>query len=341
MNSPLERRYRRLLRILPEWYRRDRADEMVATLLEGREARLDRGPGLAESLSVLGLAVRTRLSATAPTRAMAAGNVARGIVLFGLAIAGITAVDRLYDWAYFTAKGYPANFAPLHMSVLLLGYLAVPATFTAVMLGRVRLARVLGILTLIPGASMIMVAGRAGYWDMVTNDVIANITLWLAVLCLFFAVGRVVRRASPLWWWAAGVAVVFGLGDSWVDTTPMTGTTADLWWAFAHDTVPGWVVALGCVSYLLAIRKRFDRAGSGALTLSAAALVTMIVQFSQLLLGAYGLANGAMPRFVVFACLTGLLLVFVVVLATIGIRRYRSLPQRRLAAAVESVEAVE
>lgn len=52
MSSVLERRYRRLLRVLPGWYRRDRADEMVATLLAGREDRLGRGPGAAESMAV-------------------------------------------------------------------------------------------------------------------------------------------------------------------------------------------------------------------------------------------------------------------------------------------------
>lgn len=338
MSSPLERRYRRLLRVLPEWYRRDRADEMVATLLDGREDQLDHGPGLAESCAVLGLAVRTRLANPASTRATAAGNATRGIALFGLGIAGITAIERLYAWIYFTVRGYPQNFAPLHMSVLLLGYLAMPAAFTAVMLGRIRLARVLGILTLIPGASMIMVAGRAGYWDMATTDAINDITLWLAVLCLFFAVTRAVRRASPLWWWAAGVAAVLGVGYGWLDATPMSGTTADLWWQFARDSGPGWVVALGCVGYLVVIRKHFDRAGSGALTLSAVALVTVVTQSTRLLFGAYEMANVAPTRFVLFAGLTGLLLVFVVVLATIGIRRFWSLPQRRLAAAVDAVE---
>ncbi|HEV3361363.1 MAG TPA: hypothetical protein VG247_31480 [Pseudonocardiaceae bacterium] len=95
MSSPLERRYRRLLRALPKWYRRDREEEMVATLLQEREHRLDRGPGLGESLAVLGLAVRTRLATTAPARAVAVGNAARGIALFGLAIYAITAIEHL------------------------------------------------------------------------------------------------------------------------------------------------------------------------------------------------------------------------------------------------------
>jgi hypothetical protein len=329
VNSPLERRYRRLLRVLPAWYRRDRADEMVATLLESREDQLDRGPGLAESFAVLGLAVRTRLATTAPARTIAAGTATRGIALFGLAMASITAIRVLYSWAYLTVRGYPPNFAPVHMTVLLVGYLAVPAAFTAVMLGRIRLARVLGIIALVPGASAIMVAGRGGYWDMAAGDATGDLTLWLAVLCLFFAATRAVRRPSPLWWWAAGVAVVFGVGYSWLDLTPMADQNGDLWAQFARESVPSWIVALGCVGYLVAVRRRFDRAGSGALTLSAAALVTVVAQAVQVVYSLNGYAVLAPTRFTVFAGLLGLLLVFAVVLATIGIRRYWSLPQRR------------
>ena len=326
--SPLERRYRRLLRVLPRSYRRDRAEEMVATLLESRADRPDRGPGLAETVAVLGLAVRARLSTAAPARIIAAGNASRGIALSGLSIAGVWAVERLVDWLYDTAHGYPQDFTPGHLAVLLVGYLAVPATFTVALLGRIGWARVLGIVALIPGAIAIVTDVRFGHWSVFATDATTDVALWLAVACLFLPVTRGLRRASPLWWAAAGGAALLGTVFALLEATPMASMDADLWLRFFRDTVPGWVVALGCVGYLIAIGKRLDRAGSGALTLSAAALVTVLAQIAELLLRTYELANLAIGRFVVFTALTGMLLVFAVALGTIGVRRYWSLSPR-------------
>ena len=39
--SNLERRYRRLLKVLPGWYRRDREEEMVSIFLAERTDELD------------------------------------------------------------------------------------------------------------------------------------------------------------------------------------------------------------------------------------------------------------------------------------------------------------
>jgi hypothetical protein len=69
VTSPLERRYRRVLRLLPDGYRQAWEEEMVTTLL----ASSDRGeavrngrPSLGERMSVVALAVRLRLGATRP-----------------------------------------------------------------------------------------------------------------------------------------------------------------------------------------------------------------------------------------------------------------------------------
>ncbi|HEY4021919.1 MAG TPA: hypothetical protein VGM75_24760 [Pseudonocardiaceae bacterium] len=336
MSSPLERRYRRLLRVLPKWYRRDREDEMVATLLEDRQDRLDRGPGLGEALAVLGLAMRTRLPTTVPARTVAAGNAARAIALFGLAIASVMATYEIVIWLDVVVNGYPQFMTARHLAVLLLGHLAVPAAFTAVMLGRIGWARALGVVALVPGAIDVVTDARSGRWTVFSTEVTAEVTLWLAVACLFLAATRAVGRASRLWWWAGAGAVLLGIG---YELMPTTGPTVGLWLQFFQYTLIGWAVALGCVGYLTVVRRRFDAAGSGALALSAAALVTVVAQSDELVVGseggAYGFAAQATTRYVVFAGLTGLLLVLVVLLATIGIRRYWSLPHRRLAAGVE------
>ncbi|MBN9740989.1 hypothetical protein DMP23_07675 [Amycolatopsis sp. A1MSW2902] len=82
MTAP-ELRYRRIVRILPRWYRTDREDEMVGTLLDAREAgRLAEGR---ELLAMLGLGLRARLAAgSAPARVVAFGDTVRLVALLGL-----------------------------------------------------------------------------------------------------------------------------------------------------------------------------------------------------------------------------------------------------------------
>jgi hypothetical protein len=86
--SPLERRYRGLLRALPSWYRAHREDEMVTTFLAGRRDRDDRElgwPGWPETRAVLSLAVTTRIAVRqGPPRAVALGCILRRAALLGL-----------------------------------------------------------------------------------------------------------------------------------------------------------------------------------------------------------------------------------------------------------------
>src|SRR6185437_15949141 len=60
MSETLERRYRKLLRILPQYYRRAREEELLGVLMEGVvEGR--RWPEAREALSLARLGVRVRL----------------------------------------------------------------------------------------------------------------------------------------------------------------------------------------------------------------------------------------------------------------------------------------
>jgi hypothetical protein len=176
-----------------------------------------------------------------------------------------------------------------------------------------------------------MTDARHGHWTVFMTEATADVALWLAVACLFLAGTRAVRRASPLWWCAATIAVVLGIV---YNLTPVAGMNASWsWWLeFFRDTGPGWAVALGCLGYLAVMRRRFDPAGSAALTLSAAALVTVVAQIDKLVVSSYetwGLPSQATTLFVVFVGLAGLLLALVVAMAAIGIRRYWSLDARR------------
>ncbi len=85
MSSNLERRYRRVLRLLPGWYRQQWEQDMVAAFLDGwltgdpdADEYISKaaGPGWAETASVAGLAVRLYLSG---------GGIARGHFAWGQA----------------------------------------------------------------------------------------------------------------------------------------------------------------------------------------------------------------------------------------------------------------
>jgi hypothetical protein len=103
--SPLEARYRRVLRVLPEAYRREWEDEMVATFLDSMhsddpdeaEYLTDYGrPGAAEVASVAGLAVRLRLGELGgPQRYAVTGAAVRLAGLLGLLALGVLGVLSL------------------------------------------------------------------------------------------------------------------------------------------------------------------------------------------------------------------------------------------------------
>ena len=110
MTTALETRYRRLLRLLPAYYRNRWEDDMVATFLETAdhtsedpEFELEYGrPGLAETTSVLTLAVRLRIGEATegrPRRYVIAADVVRRFAListtFQASLALVLGVLRL------------------------------------------------------------------------------------------------------------------------------------------------------------------------------------------------------------------------------------------------------
>lgn len=98
MSEVLERRYRRLLRILPRHYRQARGEELLGALMEGAGERR-RWPAAREALSLAGLSARTRWS---PARADGGerggshfGETARAIAFLGSAVLTLSAVTQL------------------------------------------------------------------------------------------------------------------------------------------------------------------------------------------------------------------------------------------------------
>ncbi|MEC4018643.1 hypothetical protein [Streptomyces sp. H27-D2] len=105
----LEDRFRFVLRVLPDYYRQEREEEMVDTFLSDREpideeASFGR-PGVREVAGVLALAVRSRLAAPgAPGRYAAYGRTARLATLLGVvALASVVLFNVLSDVAVLLA----------------------------------------------------------------------------------------------------------------------------------------------------------------------------------------------------------------------------------------------
>jgi len=103
--SPLERRCRRLLRAYPRWYRRQRGDEMLATLLESSRPG-QRWPSArdARALIIGGLRVRAtqdqRLTTAANLRLAAQLGVALTLLL--LIVGNLT--SAILIWAHIYAQ---------------------------------------------------------------------------------------------------------------------------------------------------------------------------------------------------------------------------------------------
>src|ERR1700729_1185847 len=104
MTSDLERRYRRVLRLLPGWYREQWERDMVAAFLDSwltGDPATDEyiskaaGPGLAETASVVGLAIRLHLGGPGTPRRYAWGQAIRRAVLAVLLVHAVLAVNVL------------------------------------------------------------------------------------------------------------------------------------------------------------------------------------------------------------------------------------------------------
>jgi hypothetical protein len=102
MSGSLERRYRRVLALLPGWYRKQWEEDMVAAFLEswltgdpdaGARITLAAWPGPAEVASVAGLAVRLYLRGPGTARAHAWGQALRNAVLAVILVRAVAGLD--------------------------------------------------------------------------------------------------------------------------------------------------------------------------------------------------------------------------------------------------------
>ncbi len=215
MSGNLENRYRRLLRVLPAWYRAEREEEMVGLFLADRtdELDLEHGwPGWGEAGATVALGVRTRFAASgAPARAVAVGDVVRLVAMIGVLVHAAHATQGLVS--QLLEGGAPVAVRPFVLAAdlaLLAGSVAVVAGFRGVAKALFGVLSVLSLLRLAQGVGPEVLLGLL--WQ---------VPLWLTVLALCAGFHRdAPEPASGGWRWAV-VAVVPGTAAVMALTTAL------------------------------------------------------------------------------------------------------------------------
>jgi hypothetical protein len=181
MSSDLERRYRRVLRVLPGWYRERWEQDMIAAFLDGwltgdratdEYIRKAAWPSVAEVASVAGLAVRLHLGGPGTPRRYACGQAIRRTVLAVLLVHAVLAVNVLVllvwsrhpaGWLHvlpaslvFVSPGsvWPTVYYQVNVAWIMI--------FLSLALGYYRLARVLAALAIVPGLVALLQAQLTG-----------------------------------------------------------------------------------------------------------------------------------------------------------------------------------
>ncbi|MEU4248469.1 hypothetical protein AB0F15_13790 [Amycolatopsis sp. NPDC026612] len=216
--TELERRYRRVLRLLPASYRQAWEQDMVATFLAGAvpddpedaEFTAEYGrPGWAEVVSVLGLAVRLRLGgAGAPAHFRVWGGAMQRAALAVLLVYAVNALAgvRMLLWL-------PLRFPGLVVlgqsgAAALLG-LSWVAAYLALVLGHRQLARLLMGLSLLLSAvtaGAAVVAGGGAYWGSRVAELLVSAFAVVAASAAFHRDAEPVR--SRPWLTALPVGAV-------------------------------------------------------------------------------------------------------------------------------------
>jgi len=218
MSGNLERRYRRVLRLLPGWYRQQWEQDMVAAFLdswltgdpETDECVLEFcKPGWAETASVAGLAVRLHLGGPGTPRRYAWGQAIRRAVLAVLLVHAVLAVNVLVFlvWSRRLASWLPAPPASLVVApggvwdtVYYLAGVAWIAIFVTLALGHYRTARVLGPLAIVPGMVALLQAQLTGIMPAPFGPWIFWVLVDLAPVLAMTAFHSGAPRAAPGHW---------------------------------------------------------------------------------------------------------------------------------------------
>ena len=231
MSSDLERRYRRVLRLLPGWYRQQWEQDMVAAFLdswltgdpEDDEAIIEFcKPGWAEVASVARLAVRLHLGGPGTPRRYAWGHATRRAVLVVVLMHAVLAVDvlvflvrsrRLIGWLPPPPASLVIAPGGVWVRMFYLVCIAWIAIFVTLALGHDRTARVLAALAIVPGLVALLQAQRTGFLPAPFGPWAFWVLIDLAPVLAMTTFRRDAPPAAPRRWLLAlpaGYLVVYG-----------------------------------------------------------------------------------------------------------------------------------
>lgn len=289
MSSDLERRYRRVLRLLPGWYREQWEQDMVASFLDSwltgdpdadEYIRKAAGPSGAEVASVVGLAIRLYLGGPGTPRRHAWGQAIRRAVLAVLLVHAVLDVDILV----FLVRGRLVNWLPPPPGSLVIApsgvwdtvyYLVGVAwivTFLTLALGHYRTARVLAALAIVPDLVALVQAHVTGIMPAPFGSWAFWVLLNLAPVLAMTTFRRNAPPTAPRPWpWLlalpAGYLLMYG---------PLLALAATRNYAWLPD-FPGLcciLVSLACLAHApRAWSRRADGSGVWSLTLALLAAV--------------------------------------------------------------------
>ena len=293
MSSDLERRYRRVLRLLPGWYRQRWEEDMITALLDGwltGDPETDEyittaaRPEWAEVASVAGLAARLYLGGPGtPRRYFAWGQAVRRAVLAVMLVHAVLGLDVLVRTAWSRRLfGLPAP--PAFLMIFSSGgvwpavYYVVNAAwvviFVALVLGYYRTARVLAVLAIVPGLV-------ASLQAQITGSMPAPFASWAfwvpltLVPVLAMAAFHADAPPSARWPWLLALPA----GDLLV-VVPLLALLASGDFAWVPD-FPGQCCLLAALACLAHAPRAWSRraAGPGAWSLALALLAAVIAVY--------------------------------------------------------------
>jgi len=289
MSGDLERRYRRVLRLLPGWYRQQWEQDMVAAFLDSwltgdpeadeyisKAAR----PEWAEVASVAGLAARLYLGgAGAPRRYFAWGQAIRRAVLTVMLVHATLALDVLVRTAWSRRlSGLPAPPAslvtaspggawPTAYYVVNVAWIVI---FVALALGHYRAARVLAVLAIVPGLVALVQAQLTGVMPAPFGSWAFWVLLDLVPVLAMTAFHRDAPRAAR-WPWLLALPANYLLVVVPLLVLQATGNSA---WLPDFPGLCCILVALACLAHApRAWSRQADGSGVWSLTLTLLAAV--------------------------------------------------------------------
>jgi hypothetical protein len=235
--SALERRCRRLLRAYPAWYRRDREEEMLGTLLEASPAGR-RWPSARDARAVIagGLRVRAGLG----QRQSAAGHVRLMVMLaitLPLILESAHGIGRVAYMTVTVTGRHDSGVVPALAYAAAYYLLLLPAVGTAWLGPRV-------VLTVAVVAAVVLAladAGRDLAWQPAAEVLDAALLVGLIVLV------RGGQRLPKSWLWLAGAEFAFAALLTYArfalvpPGAPPPFAMDVLWWAILFGIVALWM----------------------------------------------------------------------------------------------------